>query len=558
MLQSLTIRDVVLIDKLELTFRPGLSVLTGETGAGKSILLDALGLALGSRAESGLIRHGASQAVVAAEFSVPPKHPVWRLLENQGLAAEPGEALVLRRTLAADSRSRAFINDQPASVALLRQAGDLLVEIQGQFDQHGLLDPATHRGLLDAHGVHGAEIAALASCWTAWREVSGARAAAVERLARAKSDEEYLRHALAELDGLEPRIGEESELASARARLMNHEKLVDALTTALAELSGDRGGERALHAASRQLERLRDKAGTMLDAAIAAIERAAIETREAVAQVELALRGLDADQGGLDKIEERLFALRALARKHNVGVDELAAVRDEIAHRVGEIDTGDAELKRLLREEMEARQAYVAAAETLTAARRKAATRLDAAVTRELAPLKLEKARFTTVLTPLEETQWSEHGRERVHFEVATNPGAAPGPLNRIASGGELSRFMLALKLVLAKASPAPTLVFDEVDSGIGGAVAAAVGDRLHRLATGVQVLVVTHSPQVAAKGTAHWHVAKHVAGGATTTRVDELGPEQRIEEIARMLSGSTVTAEARAAAASLMDLSFA
>jgi DNA repair protein RecN (Recombination protein N) len=558
MLQSLTIRDVVLIDRLDMAFHGGLTVLTGETGAGKSILLDALGLALGGRAESGLVRRGAVQAVVAAEFQLPPRHPVWPLLAEQGLAADPAEALVLRRTLGADGRSRAFINDQPASVGLLRQAGDLLVEIQGQFETHGLLDPATHRALLDAYGGHGERVAAVAVAWRRWREAAASREDAAERLARARADEEYLRHVLGELDALEPRSGEESELAAARARLMNHEKLLDALNAALAELAGERGGERALHAASRHLERLRDKGGTLLDAAVAAIERAAIETREAVAQVEAALRGLDAGQGGLDKIEERLFALRALARKHSVAVDDLAAVRDAAGRRIAEIDTGDATLARLLGEERDARAAYLAVAEALTAARTKAAAKLDAAVMRELAPVRLEKARVATVLTPLEETQWGEQGRERVHFEVATNPGAAPGPLAKIASGGELSRFMLALKLVLAKASPVPTLVFDEVDSGIGGAVAASVGERLHLLSKTLQVLVVTHSPQVAARGAAHWHVAKQVAAGATLTQVDELGPEARVEEIARMLSGSTVTAEARAAAASLLGASAA
>jgi DNA repair protein RecN (Recombination protein N) len=553
MLLGLTIRDIVLIDKLEFGFRPGLSVLTGETGAGKSILLDALGLALGGRAESGLVRTGATQAVVSAEFAPPEKHAVWPLLAEHGLPGEPGETLVLRRTLAPDGRSRAFINDAPASVGLLRQVGELLVEVQGQFEQRGLLDPATHRGLLDAYGGHDEAIGALAAAWRTWRDAGKARQDAAASLARAKADEEYLRHALAELEALEPREGEEGELAETRARLMNHEKLVEALSAALGELAGERGGERALHAAARQLERLKDKSGGLLDPAAGAVERAAVEAREAVAQIEAALRRLDHDVGGLERIEERLFALRGLARKHGVAVDDLAALRERIAAQVGALETGGAELARLARAEARARQAYEAAAEKTSAARRKAASRLDAAVLKELAPVKLEKARFTTVLTTLDESEWGEHGRERVHFEVATNPGTAAGPLHKIASGGELSRFMLALKLVLAKASPVPTLVFDEVDSGIGGAVAAAVGERLQRLAEEVQVLVVTHSPQVAARGAWHWRVLKAQSKATTLTHVEELDADARREEIARMLAGSTVTAEARAAAASLM-----
>jgi len=334
---------------------------------------------------------------------------------------------------------------------------------------------------------------------------------------------------------------------------MNREKLADALEAALGELSGERGGERALHAAQRQLERLKDKAGGRLAAALDALDRAAVETREAVVQIEAVARGLDRDAANLEKIEERLFALKALARKHNVAVDGLPALRAEIAARIAALDDGGAAAARLTRQAEEARRDYVAAAESVGKERRAAAKKLDLAVTKELAPLKLEKARFQTVLTPLDESEWSASGAERVHFEVATNPGTPSGPLARIASGGELSRFMLALKVVLAKTSPVPTLVFDEVDSGIGGAVAAAVGERLHRLGEELQVLVVTHSPQVAARGAHHWRVAKQQAQARTLTRVEELSAEERREEIARMLSGSAVTAEARAAAASLM-----
>jgi DNA repair protein RecN (Recombination protein N) len=552
MLLGLTIRDVVLIDRLDLAFHAGLCVLTGETGAGKSILLDALGLALGMRAESGLVRHGAEQAVVTAEFALPGRHPARHLLGEAGFAVD-GDSLVVRRAVAADGRSRAFIDDQPASVGLLKQLGELLVEVQGQFEQHGLLDPATHRQALDAYGGYHAESATLAAAWRAWRELAKERTAAETALAKARADEDYLRHALAELDALEPRDGEETALAEQRSLLMNREKLMEALDAALGELAGERGGERALNAAARQLERLRDKAAGRLDAAVAALERAAMETAEAVAQIEAAARGLGRDSATLEKVEERLFALRTLARKHGVTLDKLPALRAEIAERVAALDNGGDAVTRLVRREQEARQDYVAAAESVGRKRRQAAKALDTAVMKELGPLKLDKARFASVLTPLGEAQWGEHGFERVHFEVATNPGLPPGPLAKIASGGELSRFMLALKVVLAKTSPVPTLVFDEVDSGVGGAVAAAVGERLHRLGKELQVLVVTHSPQVAARGAHHWRVAKQQAQARTLTRVEELSADERREEIARMLSGSAVTAEARAAAASLM-----
>ncbi len=552
MLLSLTIRDVVLIDRLDLSFPAGLCVLTGETGAGKSILLDALGLALGARAESALVRHGAGQAVVTAEFALNRDHPARRLLAEAGFPAE-GETLVLRRAVGSDGRSRAFVDDEPASVSLLRALGAVLVEIHGQFEQQGLLDPATHRAALDAFGGYAAELAQLSAAWRAWRAASEERSAKEAALAKARAEEDYLRHALAELDALEPKPGEETALAEQRNLLLNREKLSQALEAAFAELASERGAERALTAAARQLERLRDKAAGRLDTALAALERAIIETREAVAQLEAAARDMERDTTSLEKIEERLFALRALARKHNVAIEALPALRAELAARIGALDDGGNELARLARRDAEARHAYGAAAEAVSVRRKRAAKALDAAVMKELAPLKLEKARFATVLTPLDEDEWGEIGRERVHFEVVTNPGAPPGPLAKIASGGELSRFMLALKVVLAKTSPAPTLVFDEVDSGIGGAVAAAVGERLHRLAQELQVLVVTHSPQVAARGAHHWRVKKQQAEKRTLTRVEPLSAEERREEIARMLSGSAITAEARAAAQSLM-----
>jgi len=552
MLLGLTIRDVVLIDRLELAFRPGLCVLTGETGAGKSILLDALGLALGVRAESGLVRPGAEQAVVSAEFALAPRHPLRAVLAEAGLACE-GDTLVLRRIVNADGRSRAFIDDQPTSVALLRQAGEMLVEIEAQFAQRGLLDPATHRDALDAFADGESARETVQRAWQAWRAAAAESDEAKAALAAARAEEDDLRHAAAELDALDPKSGEDATLAQERTLLQSRERLTEALDASLGELAGERGAERALHAAQRQLERLRDKAAGRLDAALAALERAALEAREAIDAIETQARALGGDAASLEEIEERLFALRALARKHGVAIEALPGRRAEIGAKLAALDDGGERAKALARREQEARQDYIAAAEALSRARRRAARALDAAVMKELPPLRLEKARFATVLSQLPEGDWGPGGAERVHFEVATNPGVPAGPLARIASGGELARFMLALKVVLARSSPVPTLVFDEVDSGIGGAVAAAVGERLHRLGRDLQVLVVTHSPQVAARGTHHWRVSKREAGRRTETRVDALDDAARREEIARMLSGAAVTAEARAAAASLI-----
>ena len=550
MLLSLTIRDVVLIDRLDLAFPSHLSVLTGETGAGKSILLDALGLALGARAESGLVRRGAAQAIVAAEFDIGPDHAARTILAEQGIEAE--DILVLRRVLGTDGRSRGFVNDQPVGVGLLKQLGDTLVEIQGQFEQRGLMDPANHRALLDAFSATPDSSEAVRTSWQAWRDARDARAEAEAARAKAAADEEFLRHTLGELDALKPQPGEESQLAEQRARMMHGAQVAEAMAAAARELGSDRGADHALIMAARALEKVRDKAGGLLDPAIAALERALVETEEARAALDQAIADHERE-GDLESVEERLFNLRALARKHGVSVDELAALRDEVASRLGTLEDGEAGLKRLAKTEGETRARYAAAAERLSRLRRTAADRLDKAVQAELAPLKLDRARFSTTLVPLDPADWGPEGAERVTFEVATNPGAAPGAMSKIASGGELSRFLLALKVVLARVSSVPTIVFDEVDSGIGGAVAAAVGERLALLGQELQVLVVTHSPQVAARGRHHWRVAKTQGKDTTMTRVESLDPDERREEIARMLSGASVTAEARAAATSLL-----
>ena len=552
MLIGLTIREIVLIDRLDLAFRSGLCVLTGETGAGKSILLDALGLALGRRAEAGLVRQGAEEAAVTAEFAVGRNHPAYSILREAGLDAE-GDTIVLRRLLRNDGRSRAFVNDEPASVGLLRQLGDSLVEIQGQFEQRGLLDPAEHRAILDAFAGPMVDRAALARLWRGWRQLLQREEEAARLLAASREEEELLRHNLAELDELAPGPDEEDRLAARRTLLQNAERLAETLGQAIAELDGDTGARAALARAARRLERAQGRAQGVFDEALAATERAAAETAEALGVLESAARNLDLNPRELETAEERLFALRNMARKHRVTVAELPALRRAIAARLEAIEAGADGVETLGRATATARAEFVAAAERVSRARAAAAARLDRAVAAELKPLRLDKARFRTVLTPLDESQWGEHGCERVHFEIATVPGAPFGSLAKIASGGELSRFMLALKLVLFGTSSVPTLIFDEVDSGIGGAVAAAVGERLQRLGASLQVLVVTHSPQVAARGGTHWRVAKRLSEQQTVTRVEELDAETRQEEIARMLSGRTVTAAARAAAASLI-----
>ncbi|MBL8703651.1 MAG: DNA repair protein RecN [Rhodospirillales bacterium] len=554
MLTSLSIRDVVLIDRLDLQFESGLTALTGETGAGKSILLDSLGLALGARADHSMVRSGATQAVVTAAFDLPRGHPMHGLLTEQGIDTD-GE-VILKRILGADGRSRAFVNDQPVAVGLMRQLAATLVEIQGQFEQQGLTDPGTHRGLLDLFGGAAVEplLKSVATTWQQWRQREAERAEAAAAGERADADEAFLRHAVEEIEALDPKPDEEAKLAQDRALLMNREKLVAAVTGALGELSGERAAEQAIAAARHVLDRAAAASGGRLDPPIAALERSANELADAVALLEKLSADDDLDPSRLEKIEDRLFGLRDLARKHRVEVNALPALRDKLAQRLALIDDRAGILERLTKQAAQARAAYLKAAEALSAQRRETAQRFDKAIAAELPPLKLERAKLATQFTRAEEADWAEHGIDRVRFEAATNPGQPPGPLHRIASGGELSRFLLAFKVVLAREEPLPTLVFDEVDSGIGGATADAVGDRLARLARHLQLLVVTHSPQVAARAAHHVRVSKSVAKGATLTKVVKLTPEERRDEVARMLAGATVTAEARAAADRLIE----
>ena len=551
MLVSLSVRGLLLMDRLDMELRPGLGVLTGETGAGKSILLDALGLCLGARAGGGLVRTGAERAQAAAEFDVPQDHPARRIATEAGLEAEGN--LILRRILGADGRNRATLNDQPVSAGLLREVGATLVEIQGQHEQHGLLDQATHIGLLDRFAGLGPDSADLSAAWTNLGAARDALGQAEAAAAAAKADEAYMRHALDELESLDPQADEEAALAAQRRLLMNGEALAEVLGNALQVLSGGEGLVSGIAGAERALVRAGEMADGRLDAVLDVLGRAASEAAEAEAALATAARELAPDAGRLEAVEERLFALRAAARKHRTQVAALPGVRDDLAASLAALEAGEASVSALAQAADEAEAEFKHLAVKLSAARAKAAKALDRAVAKELKPLRLGKAQFQTILEPLDEDGWGRTGAERVWFQVRTNPGHPAGPLPRIASGGELSRFLLALKVVLAHTQASATLVFDEVDRGVGGATADAVGERLAQLARGSQVLVVTHSPQVAARAGAHWRIEKRERGSNTIAEVTELDEGGRREELARMLAGATVTDEARAAAQRLI-----
>lgn len=553
MLTRLSIRDVVLIEKLDLSLGGGLTVLTGETGAGKSILLDSLGLALGHRSEVRMIRTGAEQSVVSAAFDVPADHPSHALAADSGIETDDTE-IILRRVLGQDGRTRAFINDQPVSVGLLKKVGATLVEIHGQFDTQSLLEPASHRPLLDAFGGHSSAAASVSDAYTHWQETRDAVAAAEAAAQSARENEDFLRHAVDELTALDPQPGEDAALAENRKLMQHAEQISDAMTVASDVLGSDQGAESQLSAALSALERVSENAAGRLDDVIAALQRSLAEAADARGYLDKAASDLDIDPKALEDAEDRLFGLRAAARKYNVDVDALASLREQFARDLADLDAGGEALEALKRAESEAREKYIAAADILRTKRLECASVLDRGMHEELKPLKLGAAVFKTTVEKLPEDKWSVHGFDRVAFEVATNPGASPGPLAKIASGGELARFMLALKVILAEADPVPVLVFDEVDAGIGGAVAAAVGDRLAQLGALAQVLVVTHSPQVAARGGSHMTVRKAGAADTVRTNVQLLDTDDRREEIARMLSGAEVTGEARAAADSLLN----
>jgi DNA repair protein RecN (Recombination protein N) len=547
MLRGLDISDMLIIDRLELGFQPGLNVLTGETGAGKSILLDSLGFVLGWRGRADLVRQGAAQGEVTAWFDLSPDHPAKKVLQEAGLPVE--DELILRRINTADGRKTAWVNDRRCSGEVLRALSETLVELHGQHDDRGLLNPRGHRAILDDFAGTAPALAKVRAAWGALGQARKAAEVAAAERAAIKAEEEFLRHAVAELDKLDPQEGEEATLDTKRRLMQGAEKIRTDVVNAY-EIMGQNGAERNLGDALRWLDGAADRAEGALEAPMAALNRAMLELDEALSGVATAIDTMSFDPLELEETEERLFAIRALARKHDVAPDDLAGYAGTLRIKLDALDAGEAAQAALAKAVRDAQAAYDAAAEALSAARNKAATNLDKAVSAELAPLKMERAVFETQITAEEP---GPDGRDGVSFTVATNPGAPAGPLGKIASGGELSRFLLALKVCLTRGQSGLTLIFDEIDRGVGGATADAVGRRLSALAQGGQVLVVTHSPQVAALGAHHWRVEKAVSKGMTTSTVVPLSAPERIDEVARMLAGDTITDAARAAAQALL-----
>ncbi|MGK7726736.1 DNA repair protein RecN [Marinovum sp. F03] len=547
MLRTLDIRDMLIIDHLELAFQPGLNVLTGETGAGKSILLDSLGFVLGWRGRAELVRAGAKQGEVVAEFDLPPGHAAFAVLEEAGLPVT--DELILRRVNTAEGRKTAWVNDRRCSGEVLRQLSETLVELHGQHDDRGLLNPRGHRRILDAFAGVEAELAATRGAWKALSQARKALTGAETALAAMREEEDFLRHAVGELDALSPQPGEDAELDAKRRMMQQSERIREDIQRAGQALGNDGAGG-AMGDAMRWLDGVADRAEGRLDAPLAALGRAMEELDQAARGVEETLEALAFNPHELEEAEERLFAIRGLARKHQVTSEELPDLAETLSSKLARLDAGDAGIADLRKAATEAEASYDAAADALSRARQTAALRLDAAVTAELAPLKMERAVFATRIT---EDPAGPEGRDAVAFTVATNPGAPAGPIGKIASGGELSRFLLALKVCLAEGNSGVTLIFDEIDRGVGGATADAVGRRLAALAAEGQVLVVTHSPQVAALGAHHWRVEKRVAAEQTLSSVVPLDAGDRVDEIARMVAGDTVTDEARAAARALL-----
>ncbi|TPM30726.1 DNA repair protein RecN [Mesorhizobium sp. B2-3-5] len=550
MLSRLSIRDIVLIEKLDIDFQPGLSVLTGETGAGKSILLDALSLALGARGDASLVRHGAAQGQVIAVFDVPRNHPVRALLAEN--AIEDDGDVILRRVQTADGRTRVFVNDQPSSVTLMRDVGRALVEIHGQHDERALVDPGAHRDVLDAFGGHLGVVRSTGEAWRHWRageqELSRHRA----KVAAAAREADYLRAAVAELTRLDPQPGEETELAELRAHMMRAEKIASEIHDAQDVLSGPSSPLPQLASLLRRLQRKATEAPGLLEDVVKSLDEAMLSLDAAQSGVEAALRATEYDPQRLEKAEERLFSLRAASRKHSVAVDDLAQLRDTMVADLADLDAGEERLHGLEKQAAAAREAYDVAAAQLSSLRHAAAVGLTKAVMAELPALKLERAAFIVEMKSEAESRMQE-GIDQIEFWVRTNPGTRPGPMMKVASGGELSRFLLALKVALADRGSAPTLVFDEIDTGVGGAVADAIGQRLARLSKRVQVLSVTHAPQVAARAATHFLISKSGSTDRVATGIAEMDRTARQEEIARMLAGATITDEARAAAERLL-----
>lgn len=548
MLQSLSIRNVVLIDKLDLDFKSGLSVLTGETGAGKSILLDSLGLVLGNRAETCLIRQGEEKLTVTAQFIVKDNNsPLFAMFKEYDLEAD--NELVIKRSLDVNGKGKVFVNDQPITAKLLKEIGKYLVEIHGQFDNQGLLNPANHRDVLDSYGDYSELLATVKTKFQTYKKAKTDRINAENNIEKAKIDEENLRHWVDELDKLKPFVGEEEELGQKRLEMMNSEKIIESLSYAYGALT--QGAD--IQSALRQAQSAIDKANRVVDGKydeiVATLDRALIEASDAISRIEEASSYVTLNQNELENIENRLFALKSVARKHQVTIAELPEVLEDFRNKLSCIELGEEGITKLRQFEEQCKLEYLKTANELSSKRKATALVLDSKVMAELPPLKMEKARFVTMIDKLDEASFNETGFDDVYFTVATNPNSPQGPINKIASGGELARFMLALKVNLAQSSNVTSMIFDEVDAGVGGATAQAVGERLARLAKDVQVLVVTHSPQVAAKGNNHFKVEKSTQNNITTTNVRALVLEEKHEEIARMLAGEVITNEARAAA---------
>jgi DNA repair protein RecN (Recombination protein N) len=552
MLRTLSIRNILLIESLDLNFGSGLGVLTGETGSGKSILLDALSLAIGVRADTDLIRDGEDQSTITAEFEIYDPSRINSILSQHGISVRNN--IILRRVISIDGRSRAFIDDQAVSVTLLRQIGSLLVEVHGQLEAHGLLDTTTHRALVDAYGNYGELLKSVSSAFETWRTAIINYEKVTKNIEKITKEQEFLQHTVNELEALDLKPNEELELASKRSFLMSAEKSIEGLQEVFKEFNQEPGFESTLRSVIQRVKKIADTGGSQFDNALGSLERALLETNEGIRELERISTIINLDPQELEKIEERLFSLRGLARKHNVEVEDLPNLLLELSEQLDFL-TGDTSNIGVLFDEAErAKESYKSLADRLSQERKVAITKLDAAVTRELSPLKLEAASFSTRSVLLGEDEWNEFGTETLSFEVKTNPNTAAGPIQKVASGGELARITLALKAVLADAYAMPTVIFDEVDAGIGGAAAAAVGDRLSALARTSQILVVTHSPQVAARGIKHFQITKNMKLNENITIVRELHGNSRVEEIARMLSGKKVTVEARAAALSLLD----
>ena len=549
MLTHLSVRNIVLIEELQLDFKTGLTVLTGETGAGKSILLDSLGLALGARADFGLLRKGAERGSVTACFELSANHPVWAVLDEAGI--EPSDELIIRRQLRKDGKSPATMNDEAVSVNLLRQCGDLLIEIQGQFEGRGLLDSSHHISLLDRACDHEPALVKLRQAYQGWRTAEKALQDAETELEKAKEEEEWLRDAVSQLDLLAAEADEEEKLANERALFTNLEKIAEALAIADDALNAEIGAESALSRALSAIEKVADTGAGHLDDALDALARTSTEMAEANSALQNAAASLEADPARLAEIDDRLYEIRAQARKHNCLPAELPQIHEKLALRLAQLDDNSGALAGFRAKCREWQDAYEAIATIISDRRQQMAANLDKAVMAELPPLKLEAARFKTAIET--KSSWGETGWDNVRFEAAANPGQDLAPIDKAASGGELARFLLALKVVLARNETAKTLIFDEVDSGVGGAVAAAVGERLARLGNAMQTLVITHSPQVAAKGHQHYKIQKSAHDDSVISQTDILTEHERAEEIARMLAGEHITAEARAAAVTLL-----